>query len=81
VLAEVPGPPRGFRFEPIEAGEADEPGAPRAPRQLALDPAEVETFLARLRAAVPAYVHTVVSARSSAPVVWSVWTLTTLDGG
>jgi hypothetical protein len=56
-MAEVLPPPSAFAFEPGESGGSDE---------VALDPAEVEAFLAKLRAAAPRYVHTAVACASEA---------------
>ena len=51
-VAEVPPPPRRFAFEP---------GEPSGPAEAPLDPDEVATFLSKLGAAAPGYVHTAVA--------------------
>ena len=59
-MAEVQPPPSAF------AGEPGEPGEPGESGEVALAPAEVEAFLAKLRAAAPRYVHTAVACASEA---------------
>jgi hypothetical protein len=55
-VAEVPPPPKGFAFEP-DASDGVTP-----------DPAEEAAFLARLRIAAGAYVHTAIAGASDADV-------------
>jgi hypothetical protein len=57
-IAEVPHLPKGSSFELAE------PSEPAEPSSTAPDPDEVATFLAKLRAAAPGYVHTAIACAS-----------------